>query len=167
MKKRSTIKSNAGYILLGIVMAVMINQGLAFALSTDMPIVAVESNSMVPTFFRGDILVLQGVPQENLKLGDIIVFSHPTGDVPIVHRVVGINPDGTFQTKGDANAGQLYFEKHIEPSQIHGKSIMIIPYLGWVKIGVTDFVMSPWSSARIMSTTCRCILPPPRESCRT
>ena len=129
------------YIVLGVVLAFGINMGLAFALSTDMPVVAVESNSMIPTFHKGDILVLQGLPSENLKVGDIIVFSPGQGGTPVVHRITSINPDGTFQTKGDANSNQLPFEKRIESSQIHGKEILIIPYLGWVKIGLTEFIL--------------------------
>ena len=129
------------YIVFGIVLAFGINQCLAFALSTDMPVVAVESNSMVPTFYRGDILILQGVPSEELKVGDIIVFSPSERQTPVVHRIIAVNPDGSFQTKGDNNPGQLPFEKNIHPQQIHGKIIFIIPYLGWVKIGLTEIVI--------------------------
>ncbi len=136
------------YIFLGVFLAFAINMVLGHALSTDMPVVAVESNSMVPTFYQGDILIIQGVrnPEDYrklLKVGDIIVFSVEGREVPIVHRIKQINPDGSFQTKGDAacETCQHPFEKHIEPEQIHGKVIMIIPYLGWVKIGVTEYVI--------------------------
>lgn len=137
----SSAISTLFYIIFGIILAFGVNLGLAIALSTDMPIVAVESYSMVPTFYKGDILVLQGVPAEDLKVGDIIVFSTKEQPAPVVHRIVKINPDGTFQTKGDANPGQLNFEKNIRPEQIHGKKIMIIPYLGWVKIGIMEYVL--------------------------
>ncbi len=134
------------YIFLGVFFAFVINIVLGQALSTDMPVVAVESNSMVPTFYQGDILIIQGVrdPKDYLnflEIGDIIVFSVEDRDVPIVHRIKQINPDGSFQTKGDATLGQHPFEKHIEPEQIHGKVISIIPYLGWVKIGVTEYIL--------------------------
>jgi signal peptidase len=134
------------YIFLGIFLAFAINLVLGQALSTDMPVVAVESPSMVPTFHKGDILIIQGVrdPEDYidlLEIGDVIVFSVEGRDVPIVHRINGINPDGSFQTKGDANKEQHSFEKHIDPGQIHGKVISIIPYLGWVKIGVTEYVL--------------------------
>ena len=120
-KESSGILSTTMYIVFGIVLAFGINQALAMALSTDMPVVAVESNSMVPAFRRGDILVLQGVPSEQLVVGDVIVFSPGPWTTPIVHRIIEINDDGTFQTKGDANSGQLSFEKQIHPDQIHGK----------------------------------------------
>ena len=127
------------YIVLGILLAFGINQGLALALSTDLPIVAVESNSMVPTFSQGDILILNG--ETSYKVGDIIVFSPSPDSIPVVHRVVSINPDGSYQTKGDANNSQLPFEKNIQSGQIHGKVVLIVPYLGWVKIGITQYVI--------------------------
>jgi signal peptidase I len=138
-KNGKFLDSSVFYIVLGVVLAIGINWGLAFALATDMPVVAVESNSMVPTFSAGDILVLQGA--NDLKVGDIIVFSPGQDQTPVVHRIIALNPDGTFQTRGDANSGQLPFEYRIEPSQIHGKAILIIPYIGWLKIGMTQFVL--------------------------
>ncbi len=141
MKTGREFASTLFYILSGVVAAFLINQGLALALNTDMPLVAVESNSMVPTFYKGDILVLLGTSAKDLKIGDIIVFSVPSYSVPVVHRVVKINDDGTFQTKGDANLGQLSFEKMVNPEQIHGKEILIVPYLGWVKILMTELII--------------------------
>lgn len=132
------------YIIFGVALAFGINGGLALALNTDMPVVAVESNSMIPTFSRGDILVLQGIPADQLKIGDIIVFSPGPQQIPVVHRIIEINPDNTFQTRGDNNPGQLPFERRIESSQIHGKAILIIPYLGWLKIGLTQYVLTNW-----------------------
>jgi signal peptidase len=129
------------YIVGGVIAAFLINQGLALVLNTDMPLVAVESNSMVPTFYKGDILVLIGTEAKDLKIGDIIVFSVPSQNVPVVHRIIKINIDGSFQTKGDANSGQLSFEKNILKEQIHGKEVAIIPYLGWVKILMTEFII--------------------------
>jgi len=145
MFKKDSKKSTILYIMLGVILAFGINQGLAFALSTDMPVVAVESNSMCDegacTFARGDLLILQGVPAEQLEIGDIIVYSVPNQPAPIVHRIIKKNIDGSFQTKGDANTQQLPFEKHIAATQIHGKEVMIIPLLGWVKIGLTEFII--------------------------
>ena len=56
-------------------------------------------------------------------------------------RVRKINPDGSFQTKGDANSGQLDFEYYIPLENIHGKVVVIVPYLGWVKIGMMQYVL--------------------------
>lgn len=132
--------SSIFYIIIGVVLAFGVNHGMAFALSTDMPIVAVESNSMIPSFYKGDILILQGVPAEQLGVGDVIVFSPPNQEVPVVHRIIEINPDRTFQTRGDANPGQIWYEKSIKYSQIHGRQVMIIPLLGWIKIITMEFI---------------------------
>ena len=141
MKLSKYTNSSVFYLILGVVFALGINGGLALALSTDMPIVAVESNSMVPTFSQGDMLVLQGISQEHLTVEDIIVFDPPSGGTPIVHRIVEINNDGTCQTKGDANSGQLHYEKSITYDQVHGRVAMIIPFIGWVKIGMTQYLL--------------------------
>lgn len=139
--KLKEINSSVLYIILGVVLAFGINQGLALGLSTDIPVVAVESNSMVPTFQKGDILVLQGVLVDDLIVGDIIVFSPDVQQTPVVHRVIKVNDDDTVQTKGDANVQQLPFETEIRQDQIHGKVITIVPYLGWVKIGMAEYVV--------------------------
>ena len=128
-------------MVIGVLMAWGINQGMAVALTTDMPVVAVESNSMVPVFYKGDILVLKGAAPGGLEVGDVIVYSVKSRQVPVVHRIVKINPDGSYQTKGDANSGQLDFEYYIPQENVHGKVVVIVPYLGWVKIGMMQYVL--------------------------
>jgi signal peptidase len=141
MKALAKGMETAIYMIVGILVAVGLNQGMAMALSTDMPVVAVESNSMVPVFYKGDILLLHGMNLGDYKVNDVIVYSVSGRSVPIVHRVVKINPDGSFQTKGDANNGQLDFEYYVEPKNVHGKVVAIVPYLGWVKIGAVQYVL--------------------------
>ena len=139
-KTKSGNKSTLFFIIIGIVLAVTVNYGMSFVMATQYPIVAVESNSMVPFFYRGDILVIKGASQDELKTGDVIVFSVPGRPVPIVHRIIAKNPDNTYQTKGDANSDQHPWEKSIEFTQIKGREILILPFLGWVKIGMTEIL---------------------------
>ena len=139
-RKKKFTDSNIFYIVAGIILALLVNQGLAFAFQTPTPIVAVESNSMVPVFRCGDILILTGARQDDLRIGDIIVFVAPGQTIPIVHRIITINDDRTFQTKGDAVAGQHSFELSIPYAAINGRVVTIVPYLGWVKLGATDLV---------------------------
>lgn len=61
--------------------------------------VAVESNSMVPTFERGDILLV--LRTDEIREGEIILFRSQFGS-PIVHRVIEIKDNG-YITKGDNN----------------------------------------------------------------
>jgi len=129
------------YIIAGILIAFFINTGLGLILSTPMPIVAVESESMVPTLNVGDILILQGTAKDELNISDIIVFlRRDVISTPIVHRLIKINNDETFQTKGDANKAQHSWEKNIIYEQIQGKVIFIIPYLGLIKIKLVEIL---------------------------
>jgi len=153
------------YILLGVGLALVAKQALAFGLSTDMPVVAVVSQSMqhdraqqtyygwlennlgygqgyikswpVPTgFFVGDMPIVQGAGE--YEVGDVIVYSVPGQSYPIIHRIIKINDDGTYQTKGDNNLQQLPYEFHINGEQIHGRVIFIIPKLGYFKVILTN-----------------------------
>ena len=87
-------------------------------------------------FEKGDIIVMKGVPFDEIEIGDVIVYQSPT-DVDIIHRVVwkGENQIGT---KGDANSDQLYFERNLVELQIKGRAISKIPKLGWVKVIFVD-----------------------------
>jgi len=158
-----------GYIIygaLGIFFAFLLNQSLALALSTDLPVVAVVSGSMVHDgtteinhyqwleknmgynktyidswsinggFLVGDMPVVQGSGQ--YKVGDVIVYSISTQSVPIIHRIIKLNSDGTYMTKGDHNPTLLPFENSVSKSQIHGRVIFIIPKLGYFKVIVND-----------------------------
>ncbi|MBI4894569.1 MAG: signal peptidase I [Candidatus Aenigmarchaeota archaeon] len=83
-------------------------------------------------FKKGDIPVIRN--DGSFETGDIIVYSIPQQKVPIIHRIVSINSDGTFQTKGDHNAGQNPYEKSVGSGQVRGKVILVVPYLGYLRV---------------------------------
>ena len=117
------------YLVLGFIIAYAVNSGLGYALDTSTPVVAVFSESMDPTFYKGDMILVQGV--EDVSVGDIIVFDVPDRAYPIIHRIYEITPDG-IRTKGDNN---LYVDPWtISQKDIYGKAIVKFPLLGWVKI---------------------------------
>lgn len=84
-------------------------------------------------FNKGDIMIIIG--PNNLKIGDVIVFIGSAPE-PIIHRIVAIHADGTYQTKGDSiyNPGSRDDEKNIPQGRIIGKAVFRIPHLGWLKI---------------------------------
>jgi signal peptidase I len=99
-------------------------------------------------FNKGDIIVLVGAKPERLRIGQIIVYWGGR-EYPIIHRVVAIGKetDGTpyFQTKGDHNRGQIQNpptldERHVPSSDLIGRAVLRIPYLGWVKIGFVNLL---------------------------
>jgi signal peptidase I len=122
------------YLFLGFAIAYAVNAGLGYALDSNTPVVAVFSQSMVPTFYKGDMIVVQG--GNDISVGDIIVFEAPSRMYPIIHRVVEINSDG-IKTKGDNN--QYGDPWTISKSDIYGKAILKFPLLGWVKILFVEF----------------------------
>ncbi|MHA1146813.1 MAG: signal peptidase I [Promethearchaeota archaeon] len=133
---------------------------MQIALNTSTPMVVVVSGSMVPTMYKGDLLFLQGVDPSDLKegtiedkKGDIIVYDASdlwdgAPDDPIVHRIVDKwhNESGWwFITKGDANDNVDGYDVDDNPEgvpipgdRIIGKVVGKIPYIGWVKIVLTE-----------------------------
>jgi len=66
----------------------------------------ISGTSMEPTFGEGDVVIWVEVEGENLKVGDIIIYKHPTrpGIDNIIHRIIEVGmTDGEyrFRTKGD------------------------------------------------------------------
>jgi len=107
-------------------------------------------------FGRGDMLIIIG--SNDYEVGDVVVYralpvlnkeacklpsqeppTLPTD--PIIHRIIYKNPDGTYQTKGDANFIQFSYECSIKKEQIYGKAILFpIPKLGYPKIILTEML---------------------------
>ena len=63
------------------------------------PIVVVLSDSMEPAFRRGDLLFLTNYKQDDIRVGDIVVFKVDGIDIPIAHRVIKLHEkeDGTVK----------------------------------------------------------------------
>jgi hypothetical protein len=151
------------YIYGGIICAFLAHLLLGIVLSTKLPVVAVVSSSMQHdraeiTHYRwleenlgynrsyinswpfangfsiGDMPIVKG--SENYKIGEIIVYNAGQS-APIIHRIIKINPDGTYQTKGDNNPYQHNYELSVRKEQIYGKVIFIVPKLGYLKVFVT------------------------------
>ncbi|MFX0083252.1 MAG: signal peptidase I [Candidatus Hodarchaeota archaeon] len=141
-------------ILLGVAFsgAFLVYFIMQVSLNTKTPMVVVVSGSMEPNLHKGDLLFLRGKDAENIKNGtiegkegDIIVFDargllgwiKPPSE-PIVHRVIDKMYDNGwfFLTKGDANP---YPDAVWVPeTRILGVVVGRIPYIGWVKIALTD-----------------------------
>lgn len=99
-------------------------------------------------FSKGDIIIVWG--RFTPKIGDIIIFkANPESRAPrpIIHRIVNIE-NGVMQTKGDHNSEQLTEsnnlyntdETNIKQSQIIGKAVFKIPYLGYFKLWATELL---------------------------
>ena len=114
-------------------------QGATFIiLRTDSPMMAVVSNSMYPTFERGDLIFVRGVDSpDEIKQGDIIVFQLKGDPETKVHRVVEIennNGQVQFRTKGDHNPSVDPWDVSFE--EVKGKVLFWIPKLGYLSLWI-------------------------------
>ncbi len=52
-----------------------------------------------------DIAIIRKATFDEIEIGDVIVFQSEINNKPIlvIHRVVGLHPDGGYETKGDHN----------------------------------------------------------------
>lgn len=103
---------------------------------------AVVSNSMVPVFSRGSMVVTEkiGNPMD-VRVGDILQYE---GEGRIItHRVVGIDTttDGSgeriFTTKGDNSPSP---DKPVSPQQVVGIVRAQVPYIGYPSVWLSEIV---------------------------
>jgi signal peptidase len=69
----------------------MLWKGLMLVTHSESPVVVVLTGSMEPSFFRGDILFINW-DYTPPSPGDIVVFKIPNQEIPIVHRVIALQP---------------------------------------------------------------------------
>lgn len=105
--------------------------------------VAVMSNSMVPVFARGSVVITKKVEKkyETIKEGDIIEFSTTNGTV--IHRVVKIeknsNGEFLFTTKGDMNLTND--STQVKQEDVLGIAKFSIPYIGYLSVWFSEFIL--------------------------
>ena len=81
----------------------------------------VLTGSMEPIIKVGDLVIVEEIDENELKIDDIIAFRYTKEDVVLIHRIVGIEEyEGKtlFTTKGDNN--QTEDKLNIEDKNIEG-----------------------------------------------
>lgn len=107
--------------------------------------VAVMSNSMVPIFSRGDIIIIKKIKEEDVKYleeGQIIEYKVVSGS-SIVHRIQKVDYTGAkkvFTTKGDNNVSAD--SEKVQESQVKGIVTMVIPYIGYPSVYFSQYVLN-------------------------
>lgn len=105
--------------------------------------VAVLTYSMVPTFTRGDAVVVKKLNENEagkLKKGDIIQYQYNSQTV-VLHRIVDtyrLNGELVYVLKGDNNDTVDPNVVHID--QILGKVIFSIPKIGYPSVWLSEFL---------------------------
>lgn len=118
--------------------------------------VVITSGSMTPSVAPGDVIVAAPHDGHGLGPGTVVVFHDAARPVLVTHRIVSVNEDGTYQTKGDANG--VSDSTPLTPEQVVGVGKILIPLVGlpalwawtdaWASFGVWAVVMilAVWSA---------------------
>ena len=111
----------------------------------------VLSGSMEPEISPGDVILINQVEPASIEEGAIITFSPGEGESVVTHRVVDVIGEGDnvlFETQGDA-IGEPD-ESLVEPGQLHGEVVLVIPYIGYViqfintPVGLVTMIILPF-----------------------
>lgn len=90
----------------------------------------VLGRSMEPSYYRGDVMLVQRTPASEVRVGDTIVWS--VGDGPATaHRVVRVRRRGralVYLTQGDANAARD--PRPVRPDELRGRVVGCVPWVG-------------------------------------
>jgi len=86
----------------------------------------VSGISMEPTYHTGDV-VLTVKSYSGYEVGDVIVYTVEIEGTrgSVIHRVTGVNPDGTYRTQGDNK--KFPDPWPVQPDMIRGRVLALIP----------------------------------------
>jgi signal peptidase len=88
--------------------------------------VVITSGSMQPAFNTGDVIVASP-PKDDLAPGTVVVFQDTQGRL-ITHRITAVNDDGSYVTRGDANAQND--STPLTADKIVGVGRILVPMIG-------------------------------------
>lgn len=132
--KKMTKKIIKYIILIALIVLFIINLILSFEENTHILgiyMFNIVSESMEPTFYKDDLVVVRKCSEKELKKGDIITFKQE--DRTISHRIDGITKEKgevKFITKGDNN--EVRDQELVEVQDIYGKVLFSIKDVGKV-----------------------------------
>lgn len=132
--KKMTKKIIKYIILIALIVLFIINLILSFEENTHILgiyMFNIVSESMEPTFYKDDLVVVRKCSEKELKKGDIITFKQD--DRIISHRIDRITKEKgevKFITKGDNN--EVRDQEMVEVQDIYGKVLFSIKDVGKV-----------------------------------
>ncbi|HEY1408563.1 MAG TPA: signal peptidase I [Promineifilum sp.] len=88
----------------------------------------IDGNSMNPTLFNGEYLIISNFAYQldEPQRGDIIVFRHPSSDLNLIKRVIGLPGDTIEVQNGEVRVnGQLISEPYIQASPTYNSSWVV------------------------------------------
>lgn len=113
----------------------------------------VLTGSMSPKIPAGGLVIVKKVPEENLKVGDIVTFKSKYEI--LTHRITEIEmteAGKSYVTKGDRN--QFIDQLSVTNASIQGKVIITLPYLG--RLG--EIIKTPKGTLALILTLLQLLL---------
>lgn len=104
-------------------------------------LIAIGSDSMNPSFYRGDALIFEKIDlkKDKIKVGEVVVFQND--ETVIVHRIIekkkAKSGKNLYITKGDNNNAPD--SDVLEEDMILGKTKMIIKFIGYPSVWLQEF----------------------------
>lgn len=114
--------------------------------------VVITSGSMSPSIRTGDVVVAAPSNGEVLSPGAVVVLSDPSRSSLITHRIVALNADGSYSTRGDANAKPD--STPLYPDQIVAVGRLRVPFVGlplvWYRTGAWG-KLALWATGTLLA----------------
>jgi len=92
---------------------------------------AITSGSMEPAIRTGDVVVGNPNVPDDLAPGTVVTFESNTGML-ITHRIIGVDADGSYITRGDANDSPD--RPSIKPDEIRSVGRILVPLAGYPSV---------------------------------
>jgi signal peptidase I len=122
------------------------------AVGFDWEPVVITSGSMEPLIRAGDVVLIDEPTPERLGPGTVVTFDDPLRPGTLTtHRIVGVDADGAFTTRGDAN--QSVDPAIVTPEAVAGVGRLLVPMIGlplvWLRGSLLLFVV--WAAATVLA----------------
>ncbi len=127
--------------------------------------VVVTSGSMATTIRPGDVVLLRQRGDDDLGSGTVITFRDPARPGTLTtHRIMAVDADGSYRTRGDANA--VPDSTPVMPSRVVGVGRLLVPMVGlpvlWLRSGAVPLFVV-WLLATVAAGIVA-TRPPPDEN---
>ena len=136
-KTESYKKKAAGYVSVGILVAIMISIVMLISCKFQYGMLVIATDSMTGEINKGDAVVYEEYDEQTITEGQVILFRKDSR--LIVHRVSEIqriNGRNRYYTKGDAN--DSVDTGYISDGDIEGVVLFKVAYIGYPSIWVRD-----------------------------
>ena len=97
---------------------------------------SITSGSMMPALRVGDVVIARDHGGAEIEPDAIVVYEDPRKGDLVTHRVIEVNSDGSYTTKGDMNGRPD--PEPIPAVNVRGKAQWVVPFVGLPRVWVAQ-----------------------------